>query len=304
MSIRGRIIKKLVSIQMAGWSEGSIEAQRARQEKLSKYARPAAGVDCQPITVDGVPAEWITPPAPVSGVILYLHGGAFTLGSINVHREWIARLAGATRVRCLAIDYRLAPEDPFPAALEDVLTAYHWLLDQGFSASRLVIAGDSAGGGLALSALVKLRETGGELPAGAVMISPWIDLALHGASIQQNARLDPILEPSILADCARYYAGENALTTPLISPLYADLHDLPALLIQVGTDEILFDDAIRIADRARDSGVEVTLSVWDEMFHVFQLISFLAETKQALAQIAAFVLEQLAADTGPVQVDR
>ncbi len=304
MSIRGRIIKKLVSIQMSGWSDGSVEAQRARQEKLSRYARPAAGVDCQPVTVDGVPAEWFTPPAPVSGVILYLHGGAFTLGSINVHREWITRLAGATRVRCLAIDYRLAPEDPYPAALEDVLTAYHWLLDQGFSASRLVIAGDSAGGGLALSALVRLRETGGELPAGAVMLSPWIDLALQGASIQQNARLDPILEPSILAICARDYAGENTLTSPLISPLYADLHDLPAFLIQVGTDEILFDDAIRIADRARDSGVEVTLSVWDGMFHVFQLIPFLPETKRALAQIAAFVLEQMAAGNGPVRDDR
>ena len=304
MSIRSRIIKKLVSIQMSGWSEGSIEEQRARQEKLSKYARLAAGVDCQPITVDGVPAEWVNPRAPDAGVILYLHGGAFTLGSINVHREWITRLAAATRVRCLAIDYRLAPEDPFPAALEDALTTYHWLLDHEFSASRLVIAGDSAGGGLGLSALVKLRDTGSELPAGAVMISPWIDLSLNGASIQQNARLDPILKPSILAACARDYAGENTLTSPLISPLYADLHGLPALMIQVGTDEILFDDAIRIADRARDSGVEVTLSIWDEMFHVFQLIPFLPETKRALVQIAAFVLTQMAGDNGPRRDDR
>jgi acetyl esterase/lipase len=293
VSLRTQIVKKLVSIQMSGWSEGSIEEQRTRQEKTVRYARLPANIHCRPVNAGGVPAEWIEAPDADREVILYLHGGAYALGSINVHRELVARLAHSTKMRALAINYRLAPEHPYPAALEDATTVYLWLLNEGVDPSKTIIAGDSAGGGLALAALVALRDAGEPLPAGAVCISPWTDLALAGASIQNKAKVDPILTPDDLKMYARYYAGEHELSSPLISPLYADLNDLPPLLIQVGTDEILLDDAVRCADKAREAGVDVTLEIWSEMFHVFQMIWLLAETKTAIRHIAEFVSQKL-----------
>ncbi len=293
MGFRNKIIKKLISIQMAGWSEGPIEEQRARQEKRSKYARLPSDIQCQSLDVAGIPAEWISAPVSDFGVILYLHGGAYALGSINVHRVFIARLVRATKIRGLAIKYRLAPEHPFPAALEDATAAYHWLLTQGFEPSQIIMAGDSAGGGLALGSMLALRDAGEPLPAGAICISPWIDLTLTGETVQSNAKVDPIFDPASLQIYARYYAGENELTNPLISPLYANLEGLPPLLIQVGTDEILLDDATRFARKASDAGVNVTLEIWDEMFHVFQLIPFLPEAKKAVGSIAEFVSTNL-----------
>ena len=293
VSLRIKIIKKLVSIQTSGWSKGSIQAQRVRQERMARYARLSADTRYQPVDANGVSGAWIEAPGADLGVILYLHGGAYALGSVNIHREWVARLARATKTRGLAINYRLAPEHPFPAALQDAITAYRWVLAQEIDPSQIIIAGDSAGGGLALAALVALRDAGEALPAGAVCISPWTDLALTGASVQSKAGADPILDPDRLKMYARYYAGEHELTSPLISPLYADLEGLPPLLIQVGADEILLDDAVRLADRAREAGVDVTLEVWDEMFHVFQMVPFLPETKRAVEQIAQFVVQRL-----------
>jgi epsilon-lactone hydrolase len=289
VSIRNKFIKKLISIQMAGWSEGTIEEQRAKQEKTSKYARLPRDICCQPINVDGTPGEWISAPGADLGVILYLHGGAYALSSINVYREFLSRLVRATKMRCLAINYRLAPEYPFPASLEDTTAAYHWLQTQGFDSPQIIIAGDSAGGGLALATLLTLRDTGEQPPAGAICISPWTDLALTGASVQSKAKLDPILDQADLQKYAGYYAGENDLTSPLISPLYANLEGLPPLLIQVGTDEILLDDAARFAEKARNAEVNVTLEVWDAMFHVFQLIPFLPVTKKMMKSITEFV---------------
>jgi len=293
VSLRTRILHKLIAWQMSGWSRGSIEAQRARQERAIRYIRLPAGIQCRPVSVAGIPAEWIEPPSADSGVLVYLHGGAFALGSINVSREWVARLTRATNARALIVGYRLAPEHPYPAALDDATAAYLWLLEEGVEASRIVLAGDSAGGGLALSTLVRLRDTGHPLPAGVLCISPWTDLALTGDSIRSKAHIDPILAPSDLHTYAGYYAGEVKRTEPLLSPLYADLKDLPPLLIQVGSDEILLDDAVRCAGKARKAGVDVTLETWDGMFHVFQMFPFLAETKRALESIAAFVSRRL-----------
>ena len=296
MSIRTTIIKKLVALQMAGWSEGPVEAQRARQEKQIRYIRLPADVQCEPSNADGVPVEWIAAPGADSVVMMYLHGGAYTLGSINTARELTARLARVTNTRALAVDYRLAPEHPYPAAIEDALTVYRWLLKE-VAPSRIIIAGDSAGGGLALATLVALRDAGEALPAGAVFLSPWTDLALTGDSIQGKAATDPILDPESLAMYAGYYAGNHELTSPLLSPLYADLQGLPPLLIQVGTEEILLDDAVRCADKARAAGVDVTLEVWDEMFHIFQMLPFFPETKKAIEHIAAFVAQRFASAT-------
>ena len=293
MSIRTKIINRLVALQMSGWSRGPIEAQRARQEKALRYVRLPTDIHCQPANTEGVPAEWIKAPGVDSGVLLYLHGGAFALGSINTSREWVARLVRATKMRALAINYRLAPEHPYPAALDDATTAYLWLLKKGVEPSRIILAGDSAGGGLALSTLVGQRDAGHPLPAGAVCISPWTDLALTGDSIQDKAQIDPILSPGDLDMYAGYYAGEYERTWPLLSPLYADLQGLPPLLIQVGTDEILLDDAVRCASKARKTGVDVTLETWDGMFHVFQMFPFLPETKRAVESIAKFVSQRL-----------
>lgn len=293
MSLQARMVKRLLRLQFLDWSQGSIEEQRIRHEKSTRLIRMPTDVQCQPISAGGVAAEWIAAPDAGCGVLLYLHGGAYTLGSINSYRELVARLARAAGLRGLAINYRLAPEHPFPAALEDATTAYDWLLAQGVEPDQIIVAGDSAGGGLVLSTLVALRDAGSVLPAGAICISPWTDLTLSGPSIKSKAHVDLILDEDSLEMYAKLYAGEREPSSPLISPLFARLSGLPPLLILVGSDEILLDDARRCADRARQARVHVTLEVWDEMFHVFPLFPFLPETKKAVGHIAEFISQHL-----------
>lgn len=288
-SIQAVIARLVLQVQPYSWAKGSIDEQRSRQEKSAGYFKLPKEIQCQPVDLNGIPAEWIACANPKAGAILYLHGGAYALGSIHVHREFLARLAAATQLKVLAINYRLAPENPFPAALEDAVAAYGWLLAQGLDPSQLVIAGDSAGGGLTLSTLVALRDAGERLPACAVCISPWVDLTLSGKSIQTKAGVDPMLSARILEVYAKLYAGSAKTTLPLISPLFADLKGLPPLLIHVGTHEILLDEAIQISKNARAAGVDVTLETWDGMFHVFQIIPFLPETQMSLGRIAGFV---------------
>lgn len=263
--------------------------QRARAEKMARFFRLPKGVRCQPVNADGVPAEWFVLDEAGEGVILYLHGGAYALGSVNTYRDLVGRLVKAAGLNALAIDYRLAPEHPHPAAVEDAVTAYCWLLEQGVTPAQIIIAGDSAGGGLALAVLLALRDGGQLVPAGAVCISPWTDLALTGGSMQEKAEDDRVLNPGSLAMFAALYADGQVLTAPLISPLYADLAGLPPLLIQVGTDEILLDDALRFAEKARAAGVDVDLQVWEGMFHVFHMFQFFSETREAIGKIAVFI---------------
>ena len=201
-----------------------------------------------PVTLDGVPAEWINPPgvSPTSqSVILYLHGGGFTLGWTNVERWMVAHIAQAAQIRALAVDYRLAPEHPFPAALKDCLTAYRWLLSHGAAPHQVVIAGDSAGGNLTLSTLLALRDAGEPLPAAAVCISPATDLACTGESFL--TRKDPLLSTRFVNTMIPHYIGDQDPRQPLISPHYARLDGLPPLLIHVGDDEILLSDSVRLA---------------------------------------------------------
>lgn len=288
-SVQAVITKKLLQLKPYSWASGTIDEQRVRQEKSTKFFKVPAEIRYQPVNINGIPSEWITSSTAKNGVILYLHGGAYALGSVNVHREYLARLALATQLKILAINYRLAPEHPYPAALEDSISAYHWLQQQGYDLSRIVIAGDSAGGGLTLATLVSLRDAGDPLPARAVCISPWLDLTLSGNSLRKNAKSDPILNAVILDKYARYYSGTEEIKSPLISPLFADLLGLPPILVQVGSDEILLDDSVRFSEIAQHSGVEVTLTIWEEMFHVFQIISFLPETTKAIIQVAEFL---------------
>jgi epsilon-lactone hydrolase len=288
-SIQARIAKKILQAKPYSWSKGTINEQRARQEKSTRFFKIPKEIHCQPVKINDMTAEWITCSAARNGVILYLHGGAYALGSINVHREYLARLAITTQLKVLAINYRLAPEHPFPAALEDSLMAYRWLLSQGHASSCIVIAGDSAGGGLTLSTLVSLRDAGDSLPACAVCLSPWVDLTFSSKSIHTKARVDPILNANVLEIYSRYYAGDFERNLPLISPVFADLKGLPPLLIHAGTNEILLDEGIQISENARSVGVDVTLETWKDMFHAFQVIPFLPETQRSLDKIERFI---------------
>lgn len=242
------------------------------------------------IEVAGRPAEWITPPVYDERIILYLHGGAYSVGSCASHRGIVAHIAKASRARVLLPEYRLAPEHPFPAALDDAVAAYRALLDDGVQPGSMVVAGDSAGGGLTLSTLVTLRDQGNPLPAAAVLLSPWTDLAATGETLQSCAAKDPWLRSDRVASTAAQYCGNVDATDPRVSPLYADLHGLPPLLIQVGDHEILLSDSTRLARRAREAGVDVTLEVWEGMWHVWHiLVRLVPESQQAIDRIGRFV---------------
>lgn len=247
-------------------------------------------VDCT------VPASWVVPrSAADDGVILYLHGGGYVIGSIKSHRKMVEQIAEAAGCRALIIDYRLAPECEFPGAVEDAAAAYRWLMSTGYSPENIVIAGDSAGGGLTVAALVSLRDSGEPLPAAAVLLSPWTDLQVVGGSASSNARRDPMLDVNGLRVWAGMYAGSHDPRAPLASPIHAELTGLPPMLIQVGSYEILLDDARRLADRAERDGVPVDLEVWEGMWHVWQFFSpRVPESAEAIARIGEYCREKLA----------
>ena len=295
MSIQSKLTKPLIRFAMSHRGDESILEQRARLEKLGCWAWLPKDVVVEPALVGNVSAEWITTSNPnPDQVILYLHGGGYTIGSVNTHRDLIMRLSRASQMRVLALDYRLAPENPFPAALEDATSAYLWLLASGCTPGSIIIAGDSAGGGLTLATLVNLRNLGEPLPAGAVCLSPWTDLAGTGESIKTKVKQDVILQTIKTGKMAIAYAGAYDLKYPLISPLYADLQELPPLLIQVGTDEILLDDSTRLAEKVRAAGVDVTLEIWEGMDHVFQAQAIiLPEARRAIQGIGKFMQERV-----------
>lgn len=248
------------------------------------------GVACTPIVVGDVPCEWIVADgARDDGVLLYLHGGGYCMGSINTHRALVARLSAATGLRGLAVDYRLAPEHQFPAAVDDATAVYRWLLAQDVAPSRIVVGGDSAGGGLTLATLLAVRDAGLPRPAGGVCLSPWTDLEITGGSMDTHAERDPMVDRAGASRLAAAYLGDTHCRTPLASPLHADLRGLPPLLVQVGTAETLLDDSVRLAERARAADVDVTLEPWEDMIHVWQAFApLLPEADEAIAAIGAW----------------
>lgn len=243
----------------------------------------------------GVRGEWLEFPDRLGGrTLYYLHGGAYIACSPRTHRPLTSALTRRMRARTFVLDYRLAPEHRFPAAIEDAMAGYRWLLGQGIAAEEIVVAGDSAGGGLALALMVALRQAGLPMPAGAACLSPWTDLAVTGDSIERNERSDPMFYGDVVRAGGRIYLGKASPCDPLASPLYADLHGLPPLLVHVSGSEVLLDDSVRLADRAREAGVEVELKVWERLPHVWQILIGLApEAASSLDEISEFLVERL-----------
>ncbi|MEJ2767281.1 alpha/beta hydrolase [Mycetohabitans sp. B46] len=274
----------------------SVSRVRAQADKRWWTPRAPAGFrlrECYGSACAPLAGEWLEsePPVPDRGrpVVLYLHGGGYYFCSPRTHRTITFELAARARAALFALDYRLAPEHPFPAALHDALAAYRALL-AWHAPGSIVIAGDSAGGGLALATLVALRDAGEPLPAGAVLFSPWTDLAASGASIVSNHGQDPMFAGPVISRAAKLYLDDASSTHPLASPVYADLHGLPPLFIQVGSTEVLLDDSVRVAHNARQVGVSTQCRIWPDMPHVWQIYApFLPEARRALREAAQFI---------------
>lgn len=272
---------------------GKIDPQilRQRTERLASKSRPHRKVQGVAIEIDSIPSEWLIPiGSPQDRVLMYIHGGAWFMGSSNTHRGLVSRLAYESGISALVINYRLAPENPFPAGLHDCIKAYDWLMRAGFPADKIIVAGDSAGGNLTLALLIALKDTDKPFPAGAVALSPATDLANTGESYKTRRHLDPFFSNMGTSTIISDYITDHNPRDPLISPLYADLSGLPPMLIQVGDHEVLLDDAVRFGERAEAAGVDVNIMVWPGMFHVFQTFSpILPEATQAIHQIARFI---------------
>jgi epsilon-lactone hydrolase len=298
LSLAARVLR--ISLRMVAKpvlrANPSVEAARWQLRLADRLIpRPPRGTETIAIDAGGVPAERVTTPASRQDRhILYLHGGGYVAGWAGLCRDLTWRLATLCRGCVLGVNYRLAPEHPFPAALDDTVAAYRWLLAQGADPKRIALVGDSAGGGLVFAALLRLRDEGIELPAAAAVVSPWTDLALTGQSLQINAVIDPVIPaeqvPQVVALCL---AGANP-RNPYASPLYGDLTGLPSTLILVGGDEVLRDDAVRMADKMRAAGCNVEIEVWPRMWHVWYLCTRgMPEATAAITRIAAFVKDKL-----------
>jgi epsilon-lactone hydrolase len=252
-------------------------------------------IACVPVPVGDIPCEWVLAPGADPDIrLLYLHGGGFISGCAGFYLAMAAHLSAAARCAVLLPDYRLAPEHPFPAGLEDCLEAFQWLRGHGpegpAPARATFIGGDSAGGGLTLAALLALRDRGLPLPNGAIGLSPFTDMTLSGDSIRSEGDKDPIMHPKCLPDFVSLYVAADEVRNPLASPVFGDYTGLPPLLIQVGEHEIIRDDSVRVARQAVADGVAVTLEVWDGMFHVFQSHEpLLPDAQEAVAHIAEFM---------------
>jgi monoterpene epsilon-lactone hydrolase len=303
MSLQSRLLNWALRrwIKPRSLCNEDVATSRARTGRVPFRAKLAPGWRIRAAHDASLEGEWIEPAAPHHAArrryILYLHGGAYIAMSARTHRALTSRLAAWSDASLFALDYRLAPEHPFPAALEDALAAYRALIDAGAPASRIVVAGDSAGGGLALALLVALRDAKDPPPAAAVLFSPWTDLAATGQSLIDNDAADPLFFGSWVGPEARHYLGATPATDPRVSPLYADLAGLPPLLIQVSDTEVLLDDSRRVFDKAKRSGVAATLEIWPALPHGWHIFApILPEARAALRAAGAFIQARLAAD--------
>ncbi|PKN91983.1 MAG: alpha/beta hydrolase [Chloroflexi bacterium HGW-Chloroflexi-6] len=273
----------------------SLAGSRKRESENARFmGRIPRGVKVERIDLDGTPAAWVcSENADREKVILHLHGGGYVLGSIDAYQMMCSSLAQRTGLKVLLPEYRLAPEHPFPAALEDAQKAYRWLLAEGYQPENIVISGDSAGGGLGVATVLALRSANVPLPATVVCISPWTNLTFTGQSHITRVQAEVLLRTDELREWSIFYTGTQSPSNPLISPVYADFHGFPPMLIQVGSDEILLDDARLLAEKARADGVTVELRVWDGMWHVWHALADLTpESRAAFDEIAQFVQDR------------
>lgn len=268
------------------------ERRRLDEENAARFPLPA-GVAVEPFESGHIYGEWLRiENAMPNAAILYLHGGGYVFCSPATHRHLAAAIGQACGMDVCSLDYKLAPESPFPAGLGDSIEAYRMLLAQGISAAKIVIAGDSAGGGLTLATMIRLRERHLSMPAAGVLISPWTDLTLSSESC--TTRPDPMVARERLAAYAQHYLNGEDMRHPLASPVFADLSGLPPLLIQVGTEEILYDDSIHIDARAKEFGVDSTLEIWDGMIHVWHYFHpMLTEGRRAIERIGEYVRQKV-----------
>jgi epsilon-lactone hydrolase len=279
----------------AGYAPPALEERRAAFAPAGRLYPVPDDVLVTEVSAGGVPAYWLEAPGANPGrVLLFLHGGGYELGSLRSDGELAARVGRASGMRVLFPEYRLAPEHPFPAAIDDVLAAWRWLrTDQGLSARSIAVAGDSAGGGLAVALLVATRDAGEALPAAAVLMSPTVDLTSSGASMTERADEDPFSTPAMLRQFASEYLAGADPKTPLASPLFASLSGLPPLLVQAGTADLLLSDSERLAAAASKAGVDVILEISEGLPHVYQIMHGTPEAAEATEQIGKFLRAQV-----------
>ena len=275
-------------------TRNTIDDERLSYERIMSTLPIDDDIETERVGVNGVAAEWIwAPESDKRRVILYLHGGGYVIGSVRTHRVLLAHLARAAKARVLALDYRLAPETPFPGPIDDTVNAYQWLLSEGIEPANMAIAGDSAGGGLVVAALVALKSVGEPLPAAGVCISPWSDMESTGGSMMTNSESDPSVSKERLLKLAAIYLNGKNPQAPLASPIHADLTGLPPLLLQVGSIEVLLDDSTMLKEQAHKAGVSVQMEVWDDMPHVWHHYApILPEARKAISKIGEFLLQQ------------
>ncbi len=285
----------------------NLEALRKEKERVFSRVRCPFSVKQIPLEIEGIEAVRFVPlkNKHPRKVVLYLHGGGYATGSIKSHAGLIGKLALETGITHLAINYRLAPEHPYPAALDDVISAYLWLTNKEyFSTNDIIISGDSAGGGLTLASLLKIKELGLSQPLAAVTLSPWTDLTVTGDSALTEPERDPFLDVEYARQWGLWYAGsQDKLKNPLISPLYGDLNDLAPILVQVGTEEILLSDSVHFATNAAFSNTKVELEIYDDLPHVFQFFwQYLPEARNAIGKIASYINQRIEEKEGVKEI--
>jgi len=296
-SLRARIIRSITSryIKRIDVRKADVNRMRRRLDTLGRLAKTARGVRIEEAKFCGFRSEWLRPKTARPGkLLLYLHGGAYVLGSCRSHRHMVSHIARAAGINALLPEYRLAPEHRFPAAIDDVVTIYRKLLDDGHVPENIIVAGDSAGGGLAVAAMLSLRHAGLPLPAANVLLSPFLDATASGESTESRADRDPWFHAADVGVVVDYYCGQDEVRNPLVSPVFANVAGLPPAYIQVGDDEILLSDSTRYADMLRAAGIGADIEVWPEMWHVWQLfVGKMPESRKAIDGIGKFIRKTL-----------
>ena len=292
-SIRAKIMRSISSAYIRRLDVHNLDVQaiRRRWSRIGHVMMTAIGVRIEADRINGLYVEWLTPKGRMDGkLLLYLHGGGYVVGSCDMYRQFVSHIAHAGQIRTLLPEYRLAPEHRFPAAIDDSVAIYRSLLAMGIKAGDIMIAGDSAGGGLAVTTLLPLQDAGDPLPAAAVLLSPYLDLTGSGESMRTRAAQDPFFRAEDLPSAADHYCEPHQRRFPLVSPVFADVEGLPPMFIQVGDDEILLSDSERFTDACIAAGIAVELEIWPEMWHMFQMfVGKMPEARHAVNKIGQYI---------------